>query len=346
MMTALNDMTVQRVGNAATLLLVGALVFIFTAISAARAEPLLREQIKVYSDVVTLGDMFENAGDAARAPVFRSPELGTHGVVGANRVMAAARHHGVEWRNPGGIAEVSVHRPSRIVTLDEVRDAISRHIGSDDGLWSVSFGRGAKDFHVDPRIKGAPGIKQLDLRRDTGRFRVVVSFGNAEYAALERTFTGRAFPSVEAIVPVAAIKRGETIRKEDLKIARLPRSRVSGPAYTDMANVVGLAAKKRLIPGRAIMRSDIEAPKLVKRNSLVTIVYKTNGMILKTTGRALGDAALGETVSVQNTQSKRTIEAEVTAAGTVSVSKGRKAPSGAAVRTSRNSAGPNANVIR
>lgn len=346
MMTALKDMTAQRVSSAASLLLAGALVFFFTAIATAQAEPLLREQIKVYSDVVTLGDMFENAGDAARAPVFRSPELGTRGVVGANRVMAAARHHGLQWRNPGGIAEVSVHRPSRVITLDEVRDAIAEHVGSDDGVWSVSFGRGAKDFHVDPRVKGAPGIRHLDLRRDTGRFRAVVSFDNAEYAAPELTFTGRAFPSVDAIVPAAAIKRGEIIRKEDLKITRLPRARVSGSAYTDMANVVGMAAKKQLIPGRAIMRSDVEPPKLVKRNSLVTIVYKTNGMILKTTGRALGDAALGQTVSVQNIQSKRTVEAEVTGSGTVSVSRIGKTPSGTAVRTSRNSAGPNTNVIR
>ena len=90
--------------------------------------------------------------------------------------------------------------------------------------------------------------------------------------------------------------------------------------------MVGMAAKKQLVPGRAIMRSDIEPPKLVKRNGMVTIVYKTNGMVLKTMGRALGDAARGETVSIRNIQSKRTIEAEVTAAGTVSVSASREAP--------------------
>ncbi len=345
-MTALRDMTARRAGKAAGFWLIGALAFILTAIPTTQAEPLLREQIKVYSDVVTLGDMFENAGDAALTPVFRSPELGTHGIVGARRVMAAARHHGLEWQNRGDIVEVSVHRPSRLVTLDEIRDAISKHIGSADGVWSVSFAHGAKAFHVDPRVKGLPGIKSLDMRRDTGRFRAVISFGNAENQASERTFTGRAYRSIDAVVPAAAIKRGETIRKEDLKIARLPRSRVASSAYTQMANLVGMAAKKQLLPGRAITRSDVEPPKLVKRNSLVTIVYKTNGMILKTMGRALGDGARGEMVSVQNIQSKRTVEAEVTAAGIVSVSGSRKAPAGAAVRTSRNRAGPNTNVIR
>ena len=315
-------------------------------VAKAQTEPLLREQIKVYSDIVTLGDMFENAGDAERAPVFRSPDLGTSGVVRAKRVIAAARHHGLEWRNPGDIAEVSVHRPSRVVTLDEVRDSISKHVGSADGVWSVSFNRGAKSFHIDPRVKGSPGIKHLDLQRDTGRFRAIVSFDGAEHPVAEKTFTGRAYPSVDAVVPAAAIKRGMTITEDDLKIARLPRSRVSSAAHTEMTNVVGMAAKKQLLPGRPIMRSDIEPPKLVKRNGMVTIVYRTKGMVLKTMGRALGDGARGETVSIQNLQSKRTVEAEVMATGTVSVSTNRETPGGNAVRTSRNSTGPNSFVIR
>ncbi|MDA7948886.1 MAG: flagellar basal body P-ring formation chaperone FlgA [Hyphomicrobiaceae bacterium] len=345
-MTALENKTAQGARRAAGFLLAGILTLVFANSSPARAEPLLREQIKVYGDIVTLGDMFENAGDAARAPVFRAPELGTRGVVASKRVKAAARHHGLEWRNLGEIAEVSVHRPSRVVTLDEIRNSISKHIGEADGIWSVSFNRGAKSFHIDPRTKGAPGIKHLDLRRDTGRFRAVISFDGAEHPVPAKTFTGRAYPSVETVVPAAAIKRGETITEDQLKIVRLPRSRVSNAAHKDMTNVVGMAAKKQLIPGRPIMRSDIEPPKLVKRNSLVTIVYRTNGMVLKTMGRALGDAARGEMVSIQNIQSKRTVEAEVTATGTVSVSTKRERPNRNTVRTSRNNAGPNSFVIR
>lgn len=345
-MTALETMTTKGLQRLAGFLLAGALAFSFAHIATAQTQPLLREQIKVYSDIVTLGDLFENAGDAERAPVFRSPDLGTSGVVGAKRVMAAARHHGLLWQNLGEIAEVSVHRPSRVVTLDEIRNAISKHIGEEDGVWSVSINRGAKSFHIDPRVKGSPDIKSLDLRRDTGQFRAVISFDGTEHAISEKTFTGRAFPSVEAIVPAAAIKRGMTITEDDLKMVRLPRSRVSSKVHTEMTDVVGMAAKKQLQPGRPIMHSDVEPPKLVKRNGMVTIVYRTNGMVLKTMGRALDDGARGETVSIQNIQSKRTVEAEVMATGTVTVSTSRDAPNRNAVRTSRNSAGPNSFVVR
>ncbi|MEM8744583.1 MAG: flagellar basal body P-ring formation chaperone FlgA, partial [Pseudomonadota bacterium] len=258
----------------------------------------------------------------------------------------AARHHGLVWQNLGEIAEVSVHRPSRVVTLEEIRNSISKQIGEADGLWSVSLSRGAKSFHIDPRVKGSPSIKYLDLQRDTGRFRAVISFDSAKHPVPEKTVIGRAFPSIDAVVPAAAIKRGMTISEEDLKIVRLPLTRVPTAAHKEMSNVVGMAAKKQLMPGRPIMRSDIEPPKLVKRNGMVTIVYKTNGMVLKTMGRALADAARGETVSIRNIQSKRTIEAEVTATGTVSVSTSREAPNRNAVRTSRNTAGPNSFVVR
>ncbi|MCG8650509.1 MAG: hypothetical protein MI861_11800, partial [Pirellulales bacterium] len=89
-------------------------------------RPVLKEQIRVYSDLVTLGDIFDNAGPAASAPVFRSPDLGTQGVVAARRIATAARRHGLSWRNPGAIEQVTVERPGRRVTIDEIKQAIAQ----------------------------------------------------------------------------------------------------------------------------------------------------------------------------------------------------------------------------
>ena len=345
-MRAIGNEMIRSMTKTASLIAAALVVLTFAGVANAQTEPLLREQIKVYSDVVRLGDLFENAGNAARAPVFRSPELGTGGVVAAKRVKAAARQHGLEWRNPGEISEVSVKRPSRMVTLDEIRDAISKHIGRDGEVWSVSFGRGAKSFHIDPRVKDKIGIKHMDLRSDAGRFRAVVSFDGAEHSVPDKTFTGRAYLSVDAIVPANIIDRGATITSSDVKVVRMPRSRVSNSAHSEMNAVVGMAAKKQLTPGRAIMRSDIEPPKLVRRNSAVTIVYRAGGMVLKTKGRALADAARGETISIENTQSKRRFEAEVTSTGIVTVSGRAALPKRTASRATRGNSGPNSFVIR
>lgn len=284
-------------------------------------EPLvLREQIQVASDIVTLGDLFDNAGEESAVAVFRSPELGTSGVVAAKRVAAAASQHGREWPNPGGILKVVVKRPGRFVTLDEVRDVISKHAARDDEKWSVTFGRNARAFYIDHRITEPLSVKQVNLQSASGSFRAVVTVENQSYPVQDKTFTGRAFPSVETVVPARLIERGATITQDDLKIVDLPQSSVSTSAIENLEAAVGMAARQRLVVGRPIRRGDLEHPKLVKRNSLVTITYRVPGMVLKAKGRALADAARGQSVQIVNLQSQRTIEAEVTATGTVSVS--------------------------
>lgn len=288
---------------------------------ARAGEPLvLREQVEVFNDIVTLGDLFENAGGESGVAVFRSPELGTSGIVAAKRVASAASQHGLEWSNPGGINKVVVKRPGRLITLDEVRNVLSRHVARDDEKWSVSFRRNAKPFYIDQRITGPISVKQVNLQSSSGVFRAVVTVENSPFPVREKTFTGRAFPSIEAIVPARVIERGATITRDDLQVVDLPQSRVSTSAVEDLEAAIGMAARQRLVVGRPIRRGDLEHPKLVKRNSLVTITYKIPGMVLKAKGRALADAARGQSVQIVNLQSKRTIEAQVTGTATVSVS--------------------------
>ncbi len=318
----------------------------FHVAAQAQNEPVLREQIKVFSDLVTLGDLFENAGEAAGAPVFRAPELGTNGVVAAKRVAASAHQHGLEWRNPGGINEVSVQRPGRLVSTEEVREIIGKHAGGEEEAWSVDLSRGSKPYHIDPRVKAPLTIKYIDLQSRSGRFRAVLSVDDGELAVPDKIFTGRAYASVEAVVPARTIERGATIVADDLKMARMPRSRVTNAAIEDMETAIGMAARQKLIMGRPVRRSDIEKPKLVVRNSMVTIVYQVPGMVLKSKGKALADGSKGEMVAIMNLRSKRTIEGLVTGPGQISLSIHPGQPARTASKVVGTSGGKNSFVIR
>ncbi len=309
----------------------------YTGAAQAQNDPVLREQIKVFNDLITLGDLFENAGKASAAPVFRAPELGTNGIVAAKRVAASARQHGLEWSNPGGIRKVMVQRPGRLISLDEVRDLIGKHAGGDDEAWTVDLSRGAKPFHIDPRVKTPITLKQIDLQTRNGKFRAVISFDGGEQVVQEKTFTGRAYASVEAIVPARTIERGATIVEDDLKIVRMARSRVASSAIEEMEAAIGMAAKHRLIMGRPVRRTDIERPKLVTRNGMVTIIYRVPGMVLKSKGKALADASKGQMVPIMNLRSKRTVEAQATGVGVVTVSIHPGLPARTASKGGRNS---------
>lgn len=314
---------------------------------ATATEPVLREQIKVYSALVTLGDLFQNAGPASTAPVFRAPDLGTQGVVAATRVATAARQHGLYWANPGGVQQITVERPSRVITLEEVRKLIAERAARDLGAaraaeLTVTLDLRQREFHVDPRVDAPLTVKRFHLRPETGQFDARIGFTNPKLRERDHSVRGRVQETLEVPVPIRAIARGDIIRDADIKLMRLPTRQLRAGVVMDLKDIADMAAKRRLQADEPVRRSDIEPPKLVTRNTQVTIVYQVPGLSLRALGRAQADGAYGDTVSVLNTRSNRVLQAVVNGPGTVAVGPpGSPSPaSRATARATASVAGP------
>lgn len=82
---------------------------------------------------------------------------------------------------------------------------------------------------------------------------------------------------------------------------------------------VGLETRRVVYSGRPIDPSDLGPPVLVRRNSLVTMLYRDGGLGIRGEGRALDSGGQGETVRVMNIGSRRTVSARVVAPATVEV---------------------------
>src|SRR5262245_42180775 len=84
------------------------------------AVPVLRAKVIVTADVVRIGDVVDNAGTAARIPIYRSPDLGTTGTLPAEKVVATLRSHQVIGIDTKDIKEVTVTRLARTVQAREI----------------------------------------------------------------------------------------------------------------------------------------------------------------------------------------------------------------------------------
>jgi flagellar basal body P-ring formation protein FlgA len=56
-------------------------------------------------------------------------------------------------------------------------------------------------------------------------------------------------------------------------------------------------------------------PDLIQRNDIVTLVYEVPGVVLTMRGRATEGGAEGDTISVLNEQSKRTVQGTIAGPG-------------------------------
>lgn len=295
---------------------------------AQSAPPVLRDQVVVHGDLVTLGDIFENAGAAAKVAVFRAPDLGTQGVVAAARVAEAAERHGLAWNNPHSVPRITVSRPSRLVGHEEIaallRNRIAAELGvTDPKALDVDLPRNLRPMHIDPQVTEPLVVKRLSLDPRSGSFHAVVGLQESNSDTPDQAYQGRATEMVEVAAPMRGIERGAVMADGDVTTMRIPRLQLSSDVIVDRAGLIGMAARRGLPPDRPVRRADIERPKLVERNAIVSIVYRVRGLVLRSSGRALGDGALGESVPVLNIQSKRTIYAQVAGPGEVSVSSER-----------------------
>lgn len=121
------------------------------------------------------------------------------------------------------------------------------------------------------------------------------------------------------MLPVRRIPAGEIVSMEDLAETMIPLSVVTTQILRDAADIAGKETRRPLMPERPVQAQSLIAPRAVRRGESVEIVLRSGGLSLLAPGRALADAAEGEILRVVNTSSNKTITAQATGPGQVSV---------------------------
>lgn len=81
------------------------------------------------------------------------------------------------------------------------------------------------------------------------------------------------------------------------------------------ADLLGREVSRTVYAGQSIRPQDTRAARLVKRNQLVTLKYVKGPLEISLTGRALGEAAENEFVTVLNLESRQVVEGIVQSGG-------------------------------
>ena len=291
--------------------------------AAQNAMPALRASVTVTGEIVRIGDLVENCGPVADVPIFRAPDLGTRGAVPTERVIEAIRPHQLIGIDTRGITEVVVTRASRAVTAPEISARIAKALEGQYGLGdarniTVEFDRDVRTLNVEPNVTAELQVVSLNYNRRTARFDVTFDLpASAASRWQPMRYTGTAVETVDAVSVDHPIEHGEVLKASDLTIVKRPKS--EGPVITDPRAAAGLAARHQLHPGQPLHDADLMKPVLVQRNDNVTIVYEAPGVTLTLRGQAQDAGALGDTISVQNVQSKQLVQGVVTGPGRVTI---------------------------
>ncbi|WP_075215637.1 flagellar basal body P-ring formation chaperone FlgA [Mongoliimonas terrestris] len=290
----------------------------------AAAEALLKRDVTVIGDYVTLGDLYDGAGPLAGTPVFQAPDPGVEGELPVDQAVEAARLAGLPLVYPS-FATVRVMRPA--ATIDEavmealVREAAALRVAARPDDVAVTFETMLEAIAADASAAAPAVLVSFALQTQTGRFsaRVAVDVGTTSRTV---DLTGTAVETITLPVVSRPLAKGAILSSSDVVMERIDRRRVPRGVMTDLSQAVGMAARRPLRAGDTLLPTDLDAPRLVARNELVTIIFRRPGLTLSARGRALADGASGALVGVLNEQSKRVVQGIVTAPGVVEVTTG------------------------
>ncbi|RFC64083.1 flagella basal body P-ring formation protein FlgA [Fulvimarina endophytica] len=87
----------------------------------------------------------------------------------------------------------------------------------------------------------------------------------------------------------------------------------------DESELHGLVARRTLLAGKAIRRSDLVLPDAVKAGANVTLVYRTDGLVITGLGLALQSGQEGETIRVRNADSGITVSGRIAPDGSIAI---------------------------
>jgi flagella basal body P-ring formation protein FlgA len=282
----------------------------------ATADALLHTRVVVESDSVTLGDLFDNAGERANQVVLHAPAPGSRVTLDSDWLQHVALVNGLSWHPRGLFEDAVVERAGETIGNEQIlaalQDALRRQGAPEDCAIET-------DGHP-PHLVVAAGlgatIEIRDLFYDATARRFTASLVVASGAGGGRDLTrlalsGRVFATV--LVPVLShpMGRGEVVRTRDLTWQKLRPEQLRPMVLTDADQLVGQVARQTLRAGMPLTEGDLQKPLAVNRGAMVTMVLSYGGMALTAQGRALDQGSLGDVIRVTNEHSNLTVEGTI-----------------------------------
>lgn len=302
------------------MILRSALVFLLLT-STALAAPVLKRDITVTGAVVTVGDMFEDAGIAAESPLFRAPRPGTSGVVQLSDIRAATARIGIEAIDPNGLDAVRVSRAAAIVDQAVLTDLINADLANRGIITEGMSANTVFTTAITPinaeAIAQPVAVIALRYLPANGAFTARFAIAGVEQPL---DVLGNIEMMIDAPHLADTLPAGTILGADDIDMRPIPLRFAESAGIARAEDLVGKALKRSSRDGMVLKASDVTVPLTVAKNDLVTIYFRKGPMTLTVKGQAITGGTIGAPVQVLNLMSKRVISATTIAAGAVEVS--------------------------
>lgn len=307
-----------------------------SAEAAARAAELqLKAQFTCTAAVVRLGDLADISGADPRQmetlsalDLFPAPAAGQKRYIDLREIqdvlldrgvnLAAHRFSGaaqVLVTGPGGLEANPVRRGSQPDVRKAtrlVREAVAHY------LRQASATRDNLEPEFDLTDDQARLVDQasspLQISGGTAPFHgtqhLQVAAGGLQ-GPVDFTLEVRITRPPMVAVAVRSLAKGAMVRTEDVQLISANVPVEQGTVIRSLDDVVGRETTRAIGEGHPFESDGVRSPIMIRRGDVVTIYARSSGIRVRTVARAKDDAGMGELVSVESLEDRKTFFARV-----------------------------------
>lgn len=222
-------------------------------------------------------------------------------------------------------ASVTVRTQSQVVSKEKAAALLRPQV-----VEAVRYPEEAVDFGLTlwPTLTLLPGEVSLSARLGRSRLDLGIQSGLLVFpvevfldGVRVTSVTARASLVVKDMVAVTTrdLPRQHVIGPDDVRLVEKPLAGLPADAVRDTAKAIGLRTTKAVKSGLVLNAQELEALPAVAARQSVSIMIQVGAVTVTAQGEALEDGLLGQTIRVQNLESKKIILARVSAPGQVLV---------------------------
>ncbi len=281
----------------------------------------LKKQAILSGDSITLGDLFTGLEREEDKILGAAPHPGEDMVLDAHTLLRIAVALDLPWRPATTQDQIVIKREATVIDQPLIETALKDEITAQgmEGPFELLLPAQNAEIILP---KGAPQtveISSLKLLKDQDRFEAVLVAPSRKDPQHSLNISGTLSRLLSVPVLKTATQSGDVISAYDIVFIDVPVKTMNRDVVLKEEDLVGMTPRRILQPDKPVKRGDLQAPKLVSRGDMVTVILNNKGLNLTTQGKALQNGTKGETIRILNASSNKTIEGLITGSKEVTI---------------------------
>lgn len=288
--------------------------FLWAFLFAPQAQAMgLKENVILDDSFIKLGDIFYDLPRDHQKILGAAPRPGSEIVLNARTLMRVAIALDLPWRPTSSNDYVVLRRSATLIDHKMIEKGLINAVREKgfNGKFTVNFDRSAAEMILPESYGTEFEIVTIDIDFKTDRFTAHIAAPSKDNPIHTNIIKAKIERLVSVPVLREASRNGRILNKHDIEFIDIPEHEVNHDVVLDAQELLGMTPRRMLMASKPITSKEIEAPMIVRRGEIVTMIFENGPLFLTAQGRALQNGAKGEIIRVSSDNSSRTIQAQI-----------------------------------